>query len=858
MAEQKIEDFGEKIGGAAKDLITRRGLLMEDIEGMTDIEKRDLVHRDNIWKKMDAIAEVHENGKSRALAYYQNLIRISLPPKPPSYKEDDMQRYISVVTEIRDGVMQATEPGMILVPGRGQIPLKDYVIETFMDSTYYRGYFNVRGRGIITNTLFKVSQMTVAQLTRDAENKGYGMTKEEVARNTVSKRFLIHRYDGVTENPMNEKPGCYFDTKEKCFAVRENYGVTFYHYDINEARFDSLDPSTLEKGKYIIVDTAMHHIGAMNLEQDKAREIVSEITEKEVQEAIEDGKKGADEKGRKKKFVPPQLKSVRQNGGKDYVGDKDITGDDYMERFGFRGGEYGNWLNQTDRQTSLNMGFQALCNLAYALNMDTKDISLGSELAIAFGSRGKGNAMAHYEPARNVINLTKMRGAGCLAHEWGHALDACIGKNAGFVGLGSDIIDNHKIGSYSKQLPKQFLELIQAMRHKVIVEKKDYTEIVGREKKWLLRAIRSSMPHGMTEEKKKQWDTAVEAVLSAPEHWKGDRPEPGIVEKTLALLFDLRKELTGHIIPKDTRKEIQTYLYGYGAAFMEQRQGKDELVTRTVETDFYMGSRAFDKMFSKSGHGYWSSNCEMFARLFDCYVCDKLKDAGIRDDYLTAFCNDYHCADPRNGQGWYAVPIGQEREMLYGKLEEVLTYLHEAEIFHEPAVLPDMEPATEIALEPQTRQEPVSTPVIPGMTEAPKDAVSSVNAIETCILTLQSPRASLYEQLGAIDALKRLCNMAGYENTLRKVTNALDFIDVVRLGDGWQVIGPTGTPCVLDASYPFLQAVESSVALSKSTILAAFEGDRKGQETSIPIANSHSVSVKPEQKQKTHPVGFDR
>lgn len=53
---------------------------------------------------------------------------------------------------------------------------------------------------------------------------------------------------------------------------------------------------------------------------------------------------------------------------------------------------------------------------------------MGGELSIAFGARGSGNAMAHYEPLRQVINLTKTKGAGSLAHEYGHAIDYIIGS----------------------------------------------------------------------------------------------------------------------------------------------------------------------------------------------------------------------------------------------------------------------------------------------------------------------------------------------------------------------------------------------------------------------------------------------
>lgn len=56
---------------------------------------------------------------------------------------------------------------------------------------------------------------------------------------------------------------------------------------------------------------------------------------------------------------------------------------------------------------------------------------MNGSLGIAFGARGSGNTKAHYEPAQVVINLTKKKGAGSLAHEWWHALDNFFGKLEG-------------------------------------------------------------------------------------------------------------------------------------------------------------------------------------------------------------------------------------------------------------------------------------------------------------------------------------------------------------------------------------------------------------------------------------------
>ena len=106
---------------------------------------------------------------------------------------------------------------------------------------------------------------------------------------------------------------------------------------------------------------------------------------------------GQRSKSGKVRFVPRQLEHVHRDGP-DYRNGQEIQGQDYLDTFGFRGGEFGNWMNQNDRQASLNMGFEALKDLAAALQVSDKDIAYQGTLAIAFGARGSGNAAAHYEP----------------------------------------------------------------------------------------------------------------------------------------------------------------------------------------------------------------------------------------------------------------------------------------------------------------------------------------------------------------------------------------------------------------------------------------------------------------------------
>lgn len=70
-------------------------------------------------------------------------------------------------------------------------------------------------------------------------------------------------------------------------------------------------------------------------------------------------------------------------------------------------------------------------DMAEVLNLPPRALSLNCSLGLAFGSRGRGGKntpLAHYEPVKVVINLTKRNGSGSLGHEWFHCLDNYFGR----------------------------------------------------------------------------------------------------------------------------------------------------------------------------------------------------------------------------------------------------------------------------------------------------------------------------------------------------------------------------------------------------------------------------------------------
>lgn len=125
----------------------------------------------------------------------------------------------------------------------------------------------------------------------------------------------------------------------------------------------------------------------------------------------------------------------RPRTGKDHRKGRDISAEEFQQTFGFRGGEFGKWVSQgsgaQERQFMLNSAYDALMDLSDIIGVPPKAISLDGTLGVAFGSRGGGWASAHFEPSNLVINLTKPRGAGALAHEWFHALDNYFARKRG-------------------------------------------------------------------------------------------------------------------------------------------------------------------------------------------------------------------------------------------------------------------------------------------------------------------------------------------------------------------------------------------------------------------------------------------
>lgn len=663
-----INDFGEKIGGAKKDLWKSRGMILSDLLEMNDAEKLKLIKKDNVWQKPDYAALVND-GLPIKVAYFIKTIRDSLGAKPvltyfdktPEAIQNKQEKYIEFVGAVRDAVMGCKTEADVLAVGNRKWLADNGFIEG--GSSYYVKPTSAAG-GVITNKFLRAFCVTAYDLSRyerEIERKQFLFNDEQ----KILSKYEFFKYANATWDKENVTYGRDATCRE--MIKLSVPGGHMFMYPKGEFAVES----SWKIGTYFIIDKS-HNVVARNFDtlEEAKKFVVDRDSAKEAEKPIEKKRKG------KTRFVPAQLEHISRIG-EDVRRGKSITGQDFLDVYDFKGGEFGNWMSEKDRQGSLDYGYEALYDLAKALKIDYKDISLGNSLSIAFGARGSGSALAHYETLREVINLTKMRGAGSLAHEWGHSFDDIIGKQLGLGGFMTAKV-------YDRRVPESFKNLVDKMKFK---EVSDSAAKARRDKevntyKFNVRTYIDRMfpVNEMSEEQITHKNELIQVYFDKAPHIDSTYftyVNTGEGNKEIDALSDFKKEITGRVIPKEER----ITLAHYQNSLRSKLQNVDK--PQKVYTDFYNNSCRFDKLHSKTDHGYWKSNEEMFARAFACYVHDKVEG---RSDYLcghsemaiTWVMNESTKEDERIS----AVPQGEERKAINQCFDELFQELKDLGILH--------------------------------------------------------------------------------------------------------------------------------------------------------------------------------
>ena len=564
---KRLEDAGEKIGGARKDRWAERGLRLADLEGMTKGEEHQYVVKDHVWPKPDYAARVADGADPEAVALTK-IIRDRLAARPRDDTDQGRRNYIIMMGHIRDvleavkTVADAQAASNAIIYGRLKWPERYGTADKEM-----------------RDTLFSVMKGRKTQL-------GIGGQDVRKARQMVEAGF-----PGEIE-PWTRR-----------FDVRQASDGTFGLYAKGQYR-------PLERGLPTREEAA-----------DRAKTLYEEA-------------KGAASEGDK---LPerPHLDRMERTGP-DVRAGKDVGGDDFVKDFGFRGVEFGNWVASDERQKSVNLAYDALHDLAGVLHIPPEALSLDGKLGLAFGSRGKGRAAAHYEPGKLVINLTKLSGGGSLAHEWAHAVDHYFGELDREKGTAGQAIGATGWYDRVRDIDRHLANLRPEMRDafRGILEAMFARELPRAE------AVRD-----------------VELTL----------------EKQDAELANI-KDRSAKSANKKYQQDVLKWLPGaerrraaMAQRLADLRDPNKPYHGRKVASNY--AKNASDLSGKSGDKGYWARPTEMFARAFESYVFDKLRAQDRESQYLVQGVEPTRYAVGYKGNPY---PAGMERDAINAAFDHLV------------------------------------------------------------------------------------------------------------------------------------------------------------------------------------------
>jgi len=196
----KIDDFGEKIGGARKDTWKTLGLKISDLSEMNSVERQSYVKKDNVWPRPDWI-KIVENGTDPGIAFWQNEMRKSLPPRPEVNDEETVENYVKVVTEIKEAVMAVKEPGEI------DSFYKDVIYPKYISERGYGRYVSIESfaTGVVTNKVLTASQSRWRRMKEKADKTLFGIPENKRIYTKTKNDLKVFLYD---DNVKLEKMVC--------------------------------------------------------------------------------------------------------------------------------------------------------------------------------------------------------------------------------------------------------------------------------------------------------------------------------------------------------------------------------------------------------------------------------------------------------------------------------------------------------------------------------------------------------------------------------------------------------------------------------------------------------------------------
>lgn len=367
-----------------------------------------------------------------------------------------------------------------------------------------------------------------------------------------------------------------------------------------------------------------------------------EVTPDAGGEAGADNPDGAPKKERKKAFSLEASKTIERVGGAPVTVE---STEQFKSLFGLKAVQSGKWVlaDVDSAKFHVEQAAGAFVDMADVTGIPVVSLGLGGRLGMAFGARGHGAALAHYEPVQRVINITKMKGGGSLGHEYFHAIDNMMvdlvhqknnGKADFFASDNADALPDGAIA-------RAYAVLNGAMLNGDVPQKK-WFKISDKDRLLSRRNFNKQVTGGLA------FDIMNAGSLDAA---------IGVIDA----------KFLKHNRAKERSKGWDGFIRAAGAFYLGDGVSVFEAVDIGLATEFYNQALALDK--GAKGK-YWSKPYEMAARAFSAYLEDKLAKDGRKNTYLASPSDDER-----------AYPQGDERVRINAAFDGVFKELKNAQVF---------------------------------------------------------------------------------------------------------------------------------------------------------------------------------
>lgn len=676
-SSKTFQDAGARVSGSRKEIAAIKRLSPEQLAKLDEATQIQVTNKSRVLGDIDYTPQtLRDAGENAGDAFYKKQLLDSISAKPENFGIS-REIYVRELPKVADDILKSPN----IIDDAGQI-VDDLMARIADDAAKYDGFAqSSKIKKALEGTFGKrfvnlaKGRTQAARATRAKAQSFKGVSADEAVQVFDRRRQAVA---SRIERAEASRGGADYD--RYVMARQAIAGRRATNPDLNTipqyTELDSLrkaggDEYTAKLDE--LVDEYITQKKDELTEFDAGKEAFIKEATREQDYSWMDVKKNADDGNAKTKTgklkihdYQPLEKIVRQNGRQ--VTDAEISPEALRENWGFDSVQFGNYVKDAEAREHVRKSVESLKDMEDILGVDLKGIIGDGKLSLAIGARGKGGALAHYEPTRKIINITKKRGDGSFGHEFAHYIDHFVGGAK---------------GNLTKE--KGYLSGGRSVK-----KKWDAPEGVSPEMNAKMEALVKGLMEGDAVDTKVYKAAADEKLPQIERYFDSNGYDKTLDYIKNAKASDATREKAYRVLAK--------------------KAGLDEI---TVETP--TGKSEFMRNAQTIGSDYWTRPTELFARAFQSYLDDKMLKGNVRNNYLTH--NTIAEADEAIADiGMKAYPQGAERETFEKLFDDLFAEIQKdypAKTTNEPRVAQVIDEALNVDT-PTPKAEP--------KTEAPKAA----------------------------------------------------------------------------------------------------------------------------------------